>query len=189
MCICILHIYISLSLSLYIYIYISCCCRLLGVGNLRCKCASLPALALEASFQGFQGHGVSIIRIRYIVPLMFVCIVFSCLAILRIEGCLNNTVFLDGWGLSETFRHLQAIGARESIQYSWNSLYICMYVYIYIYIHMYIGIIRMYVCIYIYIHTHTHTSFRSAKGQRGLSCCGCEASAPASAAPSLYYIL
>ena len=32
---------------------------------------------------------ISIIRIRCLVPRMFVCVAFSCLAILRIEGCLT----------------------------------------------------------------------------------------------------
>ena len=39
--------------------------------------------------QGFQGYGLSIVRIRYLVPRMFVCVVFSCLAALRIEECLD----------------------------------------------------------------------------------------------------
>ena len=30
--------------------------------------------------------------IGYLVPLKFVCAIFSCLAILRIEGCLNSTL-------------------------------------------------------------------------------------------------
>ena len=44
-------------------------------------------------YQGFQGYGLSIIRIRYLVcssNVVRVC--FSCLAILRIEGCLNSTL-------------------------------------------------------------------------------------------------
>ena len=40
--------------------------------------------------QGFQGYDVSILRIVYLVPRICVCLVFSCLAILRIEGCLNS---------------------------------------------------------------------------------------------------
>ena len=48
--------------------------------------------------QGFQGYGLRILRIRYLVPRILVCAVFSCLAILRIEGCLKQcplTVFLE----------------------------------------------------------------------------------------------
>ena len=42
--------------------------------------------------QGFQGYGLSILRVGSLVPRkLFVCVVFSCLAILRIEGCLNST--------------------------------------------------------------------------------------------------
>ena len=41
---------------------------------------------------GFQEYGLSILRIRYLVPRMFVCAVFSCLAILRIGGSLNSTL-------------------------------------------------------------------------------------------------
>ena len=41
--------------------------------------------------QGFQGCGLSMIRIRYLVPRMLLFVFFvSCLAILRIEGCLNS---------------------------------------------------------------------------------------------------
>ena len=40
----------------------------------------------------FQGYGLSILRIEYLVPRMFVCAVVSCSAILRIEGCPNGTL-------------------------------------------------------------------------------------------------
>ena len=43
-------------------------------------------------YQGFQRYGLSVLRIRYFVPRMCVCDVFSCLAILRVEGCLNSTL-------------------------------------------------------------------------------------------------
>ena len=49
------------------------------------------ALVAEA-LQGFHGYGLPILRIRHLVPRMVVCVVFSCLAILRIEGCLNSTL-------------------------------------------------------------------------------------------------
>ena len=42
--------------------------------------------------QGFQGYGLSIHRIRYIVPRMRLCVVFSRSAVLRIEGCLISTL-------------------------------------------------------------------------------------------------
>ena len=41
--------------------------------------------------QGFQGDGLSILRSRYLVPRMFVCVIVSRLAILRIEVSLNST--------------------------------------------------------------------------------------------------
>ena len=55
-----------------------------------------PAAArahVAAGSQGFQGYGLSILRIRYLVPRMLFCVVFSRLAILRIEGCLNSTLW------------------------------------------------------------------------------------------------
>ena len=45
----------------------------------------------DRGLQGFQGYCLSMLRIRYPVPRMLFCAVFSCLAILRIEGCLNRT--------------------------------------------------------------------------------------------------
>ena len=47
--------------------------------------------------QGFQGYGLSTLRIGYLVPRMFVCAVFSCLAVLRIEACLNSTLSQYYW--------------------------------------------------------------------------------------------
>ena len=44
-------------------------------------------------YSGISGYGLSILRTRYFVPRMFVCVVFGCLAILRIEGCLNCTLY------------------------------------------------------------------------------------------------
>ena len=40
--------------------------------------------------QGFQGYGLSILRIRYLVPRMVVCAVLGCFAILRTEGCFKR---------------------------------------------------------------------------------------------------
>ena len=50
------------------------------------------ALAPGPGDRGFQGHGLSITRIRNLAPRMFACAVFSRLAILRIEGCLKSTL-------------------------------------------------------------------------------------------------
>ena len=66
---CFIYIYI------YIYTYIH--------GFLRVARASR-----ERVTQGFQGYGLSILRIRYLAPRMLFGVVVSCLAILRIEGCL-----------------------------------------------------------------------------------------------------
>ena len=35
---------------------------------------------------------LSVLRIVYLAPRMFVCVVFSCLAILRVEGSLSRTL-------------------------------------------------------------------------------------------------
>ena len=40
--------------------------------------------------QGFQGYGLSSLRIRYLVPRIYLFV--SCLAILRIEGVLSDSV-------------------------------------------------------------------------------------------------
>ena len=44
-----------------------------------------------------QGYGSSTLRIGYLVPRMIVCAVASCLAMLRIEGCLNSTLWQFSW--------------------------------------------------------------------------------------------
>ena len=47
----------------------------------------------DRGVQGCQGYGLSVLRIRYLVPRMFcVCAVLSRLAILRIQGCRNSTL-------------------------------------------------------------------------------------------------
>ena len=51
---------------------------------------SSHANLLRPCIQGFQGYDLSILRIRYLVPRMFLCAVFSCLDILRIDGCLSS---------------------------------------------------------------------------------------------------
>ena len=51
-----------------------------------------PEFAEGRLGRGFQGCGLSIIRIRYLAPRMSFCVGFSCLAVLRIEGCLNSTL-------------------------------------------------------------------------------------------------
>ena len=72
---------------------------------------ALSSYALTcALLTGFQGCGLSILRIGYLVPRMCVCVVFSCLAILRIEGCLNSTLQRCSWnplgaGARERQRH------------------------------------------------------------------------------------
>ena len=50
------------------------------------------AFLVFLGLQGFQGHGLSILRIRYLVPRTCFCDAFSSSAILRVEGCLNNTL-------------------------------------------------------------------------------------------------
>ena len=46
-----------------------------------------------ATFRDFKGTVLSILLIRYLVPRMVVAyVVFSRLAILRIEGCLNSAL-------------------------------------------------------------------------------------------------
>ena len=45
-----------------------------------------------AGGQGFLGYDLSVLWIRYLVPRMCVCVVFSRSAILRIEGCLNRSL-------------------------------------------------------------------------------------------------
>ena len=37
------------------------------------------------------------LQVRYLFPRMCLCVVFSCLAILRIEGCLNSTLQRYSW--------------------------------------------------------------------------------------------
>ena len=52
----------------------------------------------EREREGFQGCGLSVLRVGHLAPRIVVCVVVRCLAILRIEGCLNNTlltVFLE----------------------------------------------------------------------------------------------
>ena len=51
-----------------------------------------PRPTASAEVQGFQGYDLSILRVRYLTPQTCFCLVFSCLAILRIEGCLNSTL-------------------------------------------------------------------------------------------------
>ena len=51
----------------------------------------------SGTYQGFQGYGLSIIRIRYLVPRKLFCVVFSRSAILRIEACLKSTLPLYVW--------------------------------------------------------------------------------------------
>ena len=73
-----IYIYINHHVCVYMYIYIY--------------------IYIYTHGQGFQGYGLRILRIRYLVPRILVCAVFSCLAILRIEGCLKQcplTVFLE----------------------------------------------------------------------------------------------
>ena len=75
--------YINVYVYIYIYIYIIPPNRDAGAQHDR---------SWWCSSQGFQGYALPILRIRYLVPRMLFCVVFSCLAILRIEGCLNSTL-------------------------------------------------------------------------------------------------
>ena len=45
---------------------------------------------MNDGFRGNQGYGLSVVRIGNLIPRTCLCVV-SCLAILRIEGCLNST--------------------------------------------------------------------------------------------------
>ena len=53
--------------------------------------------AVELVFRDFQGCGFSNLRIGELVPRMCCCVVFSCLAIIRIEGCLNSVLQQYSW--------------------------------------------------------------------------------------------
>ena len=54
--------------------------------------AAVPPAPQERGPQGFQGYSLSILRIRYLVPRRLFCVAFACLAIIRVEGCLNSTL-------------------------------------------------------------------------------------------------
>ena len=43
-------------------------------------------------YHTFKDTILSMLQIRHLDPIMFCCAVFSRLAILRIEGCLNSTI-------------------------------------------------------------------------------------------------
>ena len=84
----IIHIYICIYIYTYTYIYIY---------------IGLPPHARDdrrrhhgahhgPGLRGFQGYGLSILRVRYLVPRFIVCVVFSRFAILGIEGRLNGTL-------------------------------------------------------------------------------------------------
>ena len=96
--------YICMCVYIYIYAYIYICmlyhyhsiscydmlygiCYIVRVRRQRHGPPRRPGGA-----QGSQGCCSSILRIRYLVPGMFVCVEFSCSAILRIEGCQNSTL-------------------------------------------------------------------------------------------------
>ena len=91
-----IYIYIhicSLSLSIYIYIYIYTYIYIYQATTARRLRARQRLARLERlhrldhlQAQGILGYGLSI------VPRMLVFVVFSCLAILRIEGCLDSTL-------------------------------------------------------------------------------------------------
>ena len=46
-----------------------------------------PSRCSDCPYQGFRRYGLSVLRIRPLVPRVLFCDVFRCLAIPRIEGC------------------------------------------------------------------------------------------------------
>ena len=88
-----IYIYVYITVLRNIYTYYSTVYYIVHsiwhfiTAHLDVRCCAL------LSVQGFQGYGLSIIRIRYIPCSSKVCLfLFSCLAILRIEGCLSSTL-------------------------------------------------------------------------------------------------
>ena len=73
-------------IMIIIIIIMECCRLMLDILD------SVAIIMFDVKPKGLQGYGLSIVRFRYLVPRIFVCVVFSCLAILRIEGCLNRTL-------------------------------------------------------------------------------------------------
>ena len=103
----------------YIYIYIH---------------ITIMLIILSCSWSAIRDFKDTLIHSSNRIPCSsnaFFCAVFSRLAILRIEGCLNSALY----------------------QYYFNSSIYIYNIYIYTYIHTHTCI---YIYIYIYIHVHTY---------------------------------
>ena len=97
-----IHIYVYIYIYIYIHIRVAYAVdggagqhrgfQGYGLSFYGFQVSAPRSSSATAAFRDFKDTDLSTLRVRYLVSRMCLCIVFGCLAILRIEGCLHSTL-------------------------------------------------------------------------------------------------